>query len=151
MKDPGRCMGGIGLRIVYFLDETIFFPKPSSCVPYATTGDPTKQSTAMSVPRPRQIHHSRPKLGRGSYRQGQIWNTRYFLIRSTQTRSPRGSSTGERRRQPLSARTASRTTSSLTPSRSGAMSRRNGNWPAPSASQLTATAVMVRAASCGSR
>ncbi len=50
MDRPADCLYSSTRRLIFFL-------KPSSCVQYATTGNPTKQSTAMSILRPRQICH----------------------------------------------------------------------------------------------
>ena len=50
MDRPADCLYSSTRRLILFL-------KPSSCVQYATTGNPTKQSTAMSILRPRQICH----------------------------------------------------------------------------------------------
>jgi hypothetical protein len=50
MDRPADCLYSSTRRLIFFL-------KPSSCVQYATTGNPTKQSTAMSILRPRQIRH----------------------------------------------------------------------------------------------
>jgi hypothetical protein len=78
----------------------------------------------------------------------------YLSIRSTRTRAqspipvPRPvSATRDSRR---CARAASRTISSVTPSRSGATDRSNGNWPTPSTSRSTAIRATVNAPSRGS-
>ena len=100
----------------------------------------------------RQIHNSRVKLGAGlSFRETGNIEKLCSSNLSIQIKNRHNSLAGELHHRRRSAPPASQMTSSLTPSPSGVMNRRNGNWLAPSISQLTAMAATFRATLSGYR